>query len=66
LEEQNTEDVKGMALNMHRQVRSVFKVLGEKLQRKRPLGRHRCRQEGNIKMGLTEIGWETVDWIHLV
>jgi hypothetical protein len=24
-----------------------------------------CRLEDNIKMALTEIGWEGVDWMHL-
>ena len=32
---------------------------------KRPLGRSRCRQEGNIKIDLRETGWEGIDWIHL-
>jgi hypothetical protein len=31
----------------------------------RPLGRPRRRWEDNIKMYLTEIGWEDVDCIHL-
>ena len=30
---------------------------------KRPLGRHRCRWEGNIRMDLEEIEWEGVNWI---
>jgi hypothetical protein len=28
---------------------------------KRPLGRPRCRWDGNIKMDLREIGWDGVD-----
>jgi hypothetical protein len=31
----------------------------------RPLGRRRQRWEDNIKMDLTETGWESVDWFHL-
>ena len=27
--------------------------------------RGRYRWEGNIKMGLTCLGWEGMDWIHL-
>jgi hypothetical protein len=33
---------------------------------KRTLGRPRRRWEDNIRMGLREIGWEGVDWMHLV
>jgi hypothetical protein len=32
---------------------------------KRPLGRHRCRWEDNIKMELTEIGIDGANWIRL-
>jgi hypothetical protein len=32
---------------------------------KRPLGRPRHKLEDNITMGLNEIWWEVVDWIHL-
>ena len=32
---------------------------------KRPLGRPRCRWEGNIKMDLQEVGCEGMDWIDL-
>jgi hypothetical protein len=37
--------------------RSVYRVLVGKLERKRPLGRHRCRWEENIKMQLQNVGW---------
>jgi hypothetical protein len=30
------------------------------------LGRHNRRWEDNIKMDLREIGWDFVDWMHLV
>jgi hypothetical protein len=40
--------------------------LYEKSEGKRQIGRHRCRWEDNIRMGLREIGWEGVHWIHLV
>jgi hypothetical protein len=36
-----------------------------KLERKRPLGRPRRRWVDNIKIGLREIIWNGVDWIHL-
>jgi hypothetical protein len=32
---------------------------------KRPLGRPRRRWEDNIKLDLTEIGWDGMDWLHL-
>ena len=32
---------------------------------KSPLGRPRRRWEDNIKMDTKEIGWDSVDWIHL-
>jgi len=33
--------------------------------RKKPLGRPRCRWEHNISENIREIGWKRVDWIHL-
>jgi hypothetical protein len=45
--------------------RDAYKILVGMSEGKRPLGRARCKQEDNIKMDLKEIGWETVDWIHL-
>jgi hypothetical protein len=36
--------------------RGVDRVLGERLEGKKPLGRPRCRWEENIKMDLREIG----------
>jgi hypothetical protein len=43
--------------------RGVHKVLVGKPERKRPLGRPRCRWEDNIKMGLQEVGCGDTDWI---
>jgi len=37
--------------------RGVYRVLVEKAERKRPLGRSRHRWEDNIKMDLQEVGW---------
>jgi hypothetical protein len=34
----------------------------EKLEGKRPLGRHRRSWEDNIRLDLIETGWEGVDW----
>jgi len=43
----------------------VCRVLVGKPGGKRPLGRPRCRWEGNIKMDLQEVGCGDVDWIEL-
>jgi len=42
--------------------RGVYRVLMEKPEGKRPLGRPRSRREDNIKMGLQEVGYGGV-WI---
>jgi hypothetical protein len=44
---------------------NAYSILVGKSERKRPLGRPRRRWEDNIRMALTEIVWEGVDWIHL-
>jgi hypothetical protein len=36
-----------------------------KPERKRPLGRPWSRWEDNIRIYITEIVWEGVDWVHL-
>jgi hypothetical protein len=36
-----------------------------KSEGKRPLARPRCRWVDDIKMDLTDIGWDGVDWIHM-
>jgi len=38
--------------------REMHKILAGKHEGKRPLGRHGCRLEGNIKMDVAETGWE--------
>jgi hypothetical protein len=45
--------------------REVYKVLVGKPEGKRPRGRPRCRWGGGIRMALREIGWGSVEWIHL-
>jgi hypothetical protein len=46
--------------------RNAYRILVGKPERKRPLGRPRCRWADNIKMDLGEIGWGAMDWIDLV
>jgi hypothetical protein len=45
--------------------RNVYRLLVEKPEGKRPLGRPRCRWIDNIKMDLLEIGLSVVDRIGL-
>jgi hypothetical protein len=45
--------------------RKVYSVLVGKPEGKRPLGRPRRRWEDGIRMALNEIGWGSVEWIHL-
>jgi hypothetical protein len=40
--------------------------LVRKPEGKRPLGRTRYRWEDNIRMDLRKLGWEDVEWMHLV
>jgi hypothetical protein len=41
-----------------RDVMNAYNILVGKRERKRPLGRPSRRWEDNIRMELTEIGWE--------
>jgi hypothetical protein len=47
------------------ETRTAYWILVGKPEGKRPLGRPRRRWVDNIKMGLTEIGWDGVDWMEL-
>jgi len=46
------------------EMRNEYKILVGKPERKKPLGRPRCRWKGNIKMDLRGIVWEGVNWMH--
>jgi hypothetical protein len=48
-----------------REKKNAYRILVEKPERKRPLGRSRRRWVDNIKMDLREIGWGSMDWIDL-
>jgi hypothetical protein len=48
-----------------REGRGVYRVLGEKSEGKRQMGRPRRRWEDNIKAGLQEVGCGGMDWIEL-
>ena len=43
----------------------MYKVLMEKPEGRRPLGRPRRRWEDNIRMDLREVGCGFVDWMEL-
>jgi hypothetical protein len=45
--------------------RNAYRLLGGKLEGKRPLERPRRRWVDNIRMDLGEVGWRDVDWIGL-
>jgi len=45
--------------------RSVYRILVQKLEGNRPLGRPRRRWEDNIKKDLQEVGCGRMDWIKL-
>ena len=45
--------------------RGAYRILMEKPDGKRPLGRPRSRLQDDIKMDLHEVGWGGMDWIAL-
>jgi hypothetical protein len=45
--------------------RNAHRILVGNPERKRPLGRPRRRWVDNIKVDLTELGWDGTDWIDL-
>jgi hypothetical protein len=45
--------------------RNAYRILVGNPEGKKPLRRPRRRWVDNIKMDLREIGWNSVDWIHL-
>ena len=48
-----------------RERRDLYRVLMGKSEGRGPLGRPKCRWEGNTKICLKEIGWGGVDLIGL-
>jgi hypothetical protein len=46
-------------------MRNAYKVLEQRTEGERQLGRPGRRLDDNIKMDFKEMVWESVDWIHL-
>jgi hypothetical protein len=55
----------GRACSTNGEKRNAYRILVGMPEGKRPLGRPRRRWVDNIKMGLREIGWDSMDWIDL-
>jgi hypothetical protein len=56
----------GRACSRHWEKRNAYRILVGKPEGKRPLGKPKRRWDDNIKRDLREIGWGSMDWIHLV
>jgi hypothetical protein len=46
-------------------MRNAYRILAREPEGKRRLGRPRRRWDDRIRIDLTDIGWEGVNWIHL-
>ena len=45
--------------------RGIYRVLVGKPEGRRPLRRHKCRWEDNIKLDIQEVGCGGIDWIKM-
>jgi hypothetical protein len=55
----------GEACSTNVEKRNAYRILGEKPDGKRPLGRPCFRWVNKIKMDLRETGCDSVDWIDM-
>jgi hypothetical protein len=47
------------------EMRNAYNIFDGKLEGKRPLGRPGHRWENNIRIGVRELDWEVVNWMHM-
>jgi hypothetical protein len=59
------EDEMGRLCSTHGRDEKSIQYFEWQTERKSPLGRPRRRWENNIRIDLTELRWEDVDWIHV-
>jgi hypothetical protein len=55
----------GGADSVHWVMKSAYKIFIGKSEEKRPLGRPKRKWKDKIKIGIKEIVFDSVDWIHL-
>jgi hypothetical protein len=55
----------GEACSTYGEKRGIYRVLVEKPEGKRPLGRPRRKWKDNIKIDLQKVGCGSMDWIEL-
>jgi hypothetical protein len=55
----------GRACNTNGEKRNTYRILVGNPEGKRPLGRPRRRWVDNIKMDLSDVGWDSMDWIDM-
>jgi hypothetical protein len=55
----------GRVCSTNEEKKNACRILVEKPEGNRPLGRLKRRWMDNINMDLGEIGWDGMDWIHL-
>jgi len=61
------EDEMGEACSTHGYYEKCTKDFGRKTWKgEKTVGRPRHRWEDNIRMDLSQIGWDVMDWMHLV
>jgi hypothetical protein len=59
----NFEDEMDGPCSTHERVETC--IGGRNTCREKSLGRPKCRWEDNIRMVFRDVGWESVDWMHL-
>jgi hypothetical protein len=55
----------GRACSTNGEKRNAYRILMRKPEGKKPLGRPRRRWVDSIKIDLSELGWDGMDWNYL-